>query len=147
MALNTFHPFTDMVAFIVGGVNTTTVELYSPNGKCSVQLANLPSSNIGVTYPIVGIVNQDIIACDDQTQIGFQKCWIYIISNNTWSPYATSNHVHKYPGAVYNEKLYSLDPVHPEVLDPATKIWSPWPTLPVDPKGGSCLVVWRDQVE
>lgn len=134
-----------MVAFVVGGSGFKSAELYSPNGNCSYQLADVPTLSTAVESPVLGILDGKIICCDSQFT-GYQKCWNYNINNNTWSLYTTSSFVHYSPGIFYNELLYVVDSLHPEVFDPMTKTWSAWSVTLSDPQG-SCLVIWQGQVK
>ena len=140
-----------MVAFVAGGMdsqnnagNGKIAELYSPNGKCSYQLASVPSTSDQYKFPVLGILDNNILACDNQFH-NFQKCWSYNIGNNTWSLYTESQFAHSNPGITYKGKLYILDMLQPEVFDPVTKTWSSWPAVLEDPYGG-CIVGFENLV-
>jgi hypothetical protein len=50
-----------MIAVIVGGTGTDAyIETYSPDGRCSLSLGNLPLSQI---LPILGFINGKITSC------------------------------------------------------------------------------------
>lgn len=134
-----------MVAFVVGGIGNGNTELYSPYGNCSYLLAKIPSSYADVDWPVLGILDQSILSCDNQFN-GYQNCWTYNINNNTWSLYTTSNFVHRGPGIIYSGKLYIVDNVNPEVFDPVAQKWSSWPAISTDPRS-TCLVASGDQVK
>jgi len=42
--------FSGEVAFIVGGDNTNSVEVYSPEGKCQHKLAPIPNESEGTSF-------------------------------------------------------------------------------------------------
>lgn len=130
------------VAFVVGGADTS-VELYSPNGNCSTQLAAVPAS-LPLESPVLGILDGKILACENQYH-NYRKCWTYNSANDSWSLYTESRFGHNNPGIVYKNKLYIVDSANPEIFDPLTKIWSPWPVVLAEPYGG-CLVGMADLV-
>jgi hypothetical protein len=131
----------------VGGTmeNTNNVELYSPNGKCQHLLAPIPTGQDFVLWPVLGILNGFIVACDYiELEKGDQNCWTYHISNNSWSLLTTSSYKNYTNGVVYDEKIYSLHYVTPEVYDPESDTWSEWPAPPeTDDMELGCLFVWK----
>lgn len=125
------------VAFVSGGNYLTSVELYSPNGLCSFSLAPMP---IAMARHGLALRNKEIIACGGT---GTPYCYIYFITNNTWSPFNTFA-ASVLPYTVYNGKLYfSGDGTTPLALDLGNNTWSTWPLAPKN-NYGSCQVAWRD---
>ena len=130
------------VAFITGGISTAgnvlaTTEIYSPNGLCNFKLAMMPA---GKNEHVLYLLNNKIYACGGQDS---RDCYVYFISNDTWTLYATSNSS-TFPYSVYNNKMYfSPYTDYAETLDLETKVWSSWP-LPPKNKYNGCQVTWRD---
>ena len=61
-----FLSFTEgHVALIIGGESETgpAVEVFSPDGKCQHQLANIPISTLTLHLPALGYVEGKIISC------------------------------------------------------------------------------------
>jgi hypothetical protein len=49
-----------MVALIVGGTGNGNIEAYSPDGRCSLTLGNIPLSPY---LPIIGFINGKLTYC------------------------------------------------------------------------------------
>lgn len=129
--------FLGNVAFISGGSNLASTEIYSPNGLCSLSLAPMPLVNDG---HFLFLRNKNIISCGGS---GTYDCFIYYTTNNTWAPYITAQWAFP-PFSVYNNQLfYSGYGNVAQLLDLSTKVWSTWPLAPTNTYGG-CQVTWRD---
>jgi len=124
------------VALVVGG-RIDSVELYSPTGNCSHQLADFP---IPSNNPVLVFVNEMIIGC-----YGGHSCWEYNAKENNWSVIARAPFAQIYqPGVVYQEKVYIIDEASPQVFDPSSKTWSSWPSSPNKFTNAAWMVGWKD---
>jgi len=136
------------VAFVVGGdPHGSSAQLYSPNGKCRHRLAQIPIGDSRYWHiPALALVENGIVACGGHTSSTKNtECWLYNIASNVWTVYSNSVYTHiDKSGAVYKNKIYLQDPVHPEVFDPVTKKWNVWPKPPVNVGDFPCLLAWRD---
>ncbi len=129
------------MVLLAGGNGQSSVEVYSPNGKCNYALAPLPTAgtNFGL---ILSYINQVIFACGGPLN---KNCWKYNVASNSWSLYTTSKFTHDYRlAATYNNQLFFEDELNPEVFDPLTNTWSSWPAPPIKTGDGPCMVVWKD---
>ena len=132
--------FTGYVALVVGGFDSSSVELYSPTGKCNHLLAPVPAS--GVKNPVLVYVDEMIIACQ-----GGVACWQYDTLKNSWTEISPAPfEVNFQQGAAYQSKIYVHDAQEPQVLDLESSTWSSWPSPIVDPGLSPCIVPWEDNI-
>ena len=127
---------------VVGGF-TNKVELYSPNGKCQIQLAPLPNVQF---RPSLLFNDGKIIACPSLTT-DTKNCWSYNISQNNWSTITSFNFDHyESPGILSDNKLYVVDGTQPEVYDLRNNSWSVWPASTKLIGRTPCLIAWKDTI-
>ena len=74
---------------MVGGLNSTSVELYSPENGCQHELSPIPSSV--VFEPILGFIEGKIFVCVVQKNSN-TSCWSYNTQNDTWTLETTSSY-------------------------------------------------------
>ena len=101
------------------------VEVYSPNGGCSHNLAPLP---LGLGDHMLVLLGNDILTCDgwcDPCNNWNRNCWRYDIATNQWIGLTVSpnNHYRYAPAQVYNNKLYMVDIANGETYNPSTNSW------------------------
>jgi hypothetical protein len=110
--------FSGYVAFIVGGQNSTDVEVFSVDGRCNYKLAPLPFDNSNISSPwITGYppmiyysMSTKITACMSSS------CWSYNITTDSWSlAYTLNVTVAMQQSIVYSSKLYIPDMYSPQV--------------------------------
>jgi hypothetical protein len=76
------------VAFLAGGLNSTDVKVYSPNGGCSKSLSPIPEEQ---TTPHLAYINQKVFFCSSQNSL---QCYIYDVESSNWIPYTSMNSLH-----------------------------------------------------
>jgi hypothetical protein len=45
---------------------------------------------------------------------------------------------------VYNNQLYIADSSNAEYFDPATNVWTPWPSYPTPVQSDACITLWQN---
>jgi hypothetical protein len=131
---------TGYVALVVGGFDSSSVELYSPTGTCNHILTPVPAP--GVKNPVLVYANEMIIACQ-----GGVGCWEYDTFQNNWTVISTAPFATNFQqGTVFQSKLFVHDAKNPQVLDLDSSTWSSWPSPPVDPGLSPCVVPWEDNI-
>ena len=129
----------------VGGNTGRQVELFSPKEGCQLNLAPLPVS-VRAFLPSLAFVDGNVIACPSYTPES-NICWSYNISENVWSSSIVLKYTHSVvPGIAFDNKLYIIDDVHPEVYDPRNNSLSLWPVPPRIIGELPCLVLWKDTI-
>ena len=127
----------ETVALVIGGAGNPGVELYTPDGSCVGNIASPPLPTGYINY-----ITNNIIACDGS---GNTTCWKYNVTEDMWTNFTQSSFPHIYQTSeVFNDKLYFVDDLNPEVFDPATNTWSLWPAPPAQSGNGPCLVTYQD---
>jgi hypothetical protein len=140
------------VAFIVGGLSTDIgvaspyVELYSPSGGCSHQLASIP---IGLWSVSLVQFGKDILACGGLTGpgSGSKNCWRYDLPSDKWISHSTlvTGHHRGTPYLVYNNTIYCVDfNNYGEAFDNATKLWTKNLSSPGNTGEGECSIQYKD---
>ena len=57
------------VAFIVGGNGLTSVEVYSPEGKCQHRLSDIPIEGDSFMLPVLAYIDGKILSCAGNTMV------------------------------------------------------------------------------
>ena len=92
--------------------------------------------------PVLVQADNKIIACS-----GGKSCWVYNPTEDSWSVVATAPFVHNFqPGVVYEEKVYIMDELNPQVLDPSSNTWLRWPTPPNESGVAPWMVGQKDTI-
>ena len=123
----------------MSGAAMASAEVYTPEKSCLFSFKSMVDARI---RHILYWTNTKIFACGGDN---LKDCYVYFISNDTWSLYASTNYS-SFPYGVYNNKMYFspyTDGYNAEVLDLTTKAWSIWPSPPICKYNG-CQVTWRD---
>jgi hypothetical protein len=125
----------------LGGNGPNSAELYSPEGKCNQFVAESPIRALNLDI-ILSYLNERIFACGGYDN---KDCWQYHVASNSWSLYTTAKYTHNLqPGAIYNNMLYIVDELNPEIYDPTANIWSAWTAPPISTGDGPCMVTAGD---
>ena len=89
---------TEMVALIAGGNGLAQMEAYSPDGRCSQDLGNVPSE-VNYFVPEIGYINGKITLCSRYTNTAYYKtlgCSSYNSATSAWNAITIipSNHTY-----------------------------------------------------
>jgi hypothetical protein len=143
------------VALVVGGdisgSSITSVEVYSPEGRCQYNLPVLPLPLSGLT---LGLSNNYVLACSGYniaTKVVNTICWKYLFVSNLWhvSGLTLSTTQPKYPAQSYQNWLYFVNNVGPgeKIQFLMANRLTPWTaSLPVSIGEGACSVMWGDNM-
>ena len=130
------------MAVAVGGYNAnfslnSSIEVYSPNGKCNNNLLNNDFLEPNLR---VAIIANSFIFCRTGT-----LCNKYNFYSSNWEQFPTSQYPHyATPAKVYQNKLYLAENFNPEIFDPESGSWSNW-EKPLNQTGThACSAIWRD---
>ena len=128
---------------MVGGLREIQTEVYSPNGRCNIDLTPFPER---LFSPTLAYIDDKIIACPT-SGYDTKDCWQYSATKNNWTSIASLQYNHTYcTGVVHNDKIFIIDDSYPEVYDPKNNLWSTWPK-PLQRTGSSpCLISWKDSI-
>jgi len=73
---------------LAGGMESTDVEIYSPNGDCSKTLPPIPEGNAS---PHLAYINHEVFYCPSQNS---QQCYIFDVESKNWIIYTSMPNLH-----------------------------------------------------
>jgi hypothetical protein len=127
---------------IIGGFqgtpSNTAIEIYSPNGLCNFN----NKSTLGEKKVIFVLIANSVVICGNSNKF---NCWKFDFRSKKWTTLAQSKNTHSTrPAKVYQNKLYIVEDLNPEIYDAENNDWSTW-ERPLDITGGfACSAIWKD---
>ena len=94
-----FNCVSDTVVLIAGGNGIGSMEIFTPNGTCSLDLGMVPRNNL---VPILGFINGFLTFCSRFSYtFSAPGCASYNPKAGTWNVFTLMNHSHYHsPGII-----------------------------------------------